>query len=474
MVVRVCLFSLALLLACDESTDGAGGGGAGSGPLHLGERVSADGEGLIELRVDAPATLTLHLDGEARVLEVAGTNAESMSFVEGSVIAEPAGEPYDGGVWLRPRPVDAETIELEIEGQGAVDVSISVRGAPAPAVVRERGLFWTQPEIVDDASVIGLARVLAAASDDGHGGVLFNQWLHRFATTLHSERAGPAQLADELNGMFGAPSAWDLDALPFIVTGVHNRIDLAARQGACGELRVSIASTHPVYAPFHMLFLFEQAPRENDIGPGGNVHCLGAARRWARLSDLNAPSFLDAAKAILDDAIVPDHFLLAETVELTVSPWEWRQWTRQDVDVFDNPPLFQTVDVARLNQSGATRDSFLTFVAENASALDARMIEIPAVFRSASARVPPSAPATQLSLDGLQDGVLSTYPDLAESIEIVGCPTCHTSNVEFVQTSLEREPSAFYDLELDARGERIDRLNRGVIEPAPPFGPLQD
>ena len=476
MLARGCLFALLLLAACDESTDdGTGGGGAGPAQaVHLGEVVSEGGEGVAELRVDAPGTLTVHLDGQARIVEVDGVGAESMRFLDGSVIVDPEGEPYDGGAWLRPRPIEVETVELEITGQGTVDLSIWVRGEPAPAVVRERGLFWTQPAIVDDAYVVGLARVLGAASDDGHGGALLDQWLHRFATTLHSERAGPAQLADEFNAVFGSPSAWDLDALPFVVTGVHNRLDLAARQSACGELRVSIASTHAVYAPFHMLFLFEQAPREDDIGPGGTVHCLGTARRWARLSALDEGAFFVAAREILDETIAPDRFLLAETVELTVSPWEWRQWTREDAEVFDNPALFQTVDVTRLNQPGASRDSFLAFVADNAQALDARAMEIPATFRSASARVPPSAPAERLSLEGLDAGVLSTYPDLAEAIEIVGCPTCHTSNVEFVQTSIEREASPFYDLELDARGERLDRLNLGVIEPVPPFGPLQD
>jgi hypothetical protein len=161
-------------------------------------------------------------------------------------------------------------------------------------------------------------------------------------------------------------------------------------------------------------------------------------------------------------------------VELTVSPWEWRQWEPVGPDTLDNPLLFQTVATAELNAPGALRDDFLGFVADRAAALDDRTEALPERFRARSARVPPSAPAERLSLEGLDPEVASAYPDLARSIEIVGCPTCHTETAEFVQTSVDREFSPFYDAELDARATRLDRLNAGVDEPPPPFGPLQE
>jgi hypothetical protein len=335
-------------------------------------------------------------------------------------------------------------------------------------------LVWTDAAIVDDPSIVGLGRVLAAASSDGHGGVLLDRWFRRFATTLHSERAGPAQLMDELAAQQGSdPSAWDLDALPFVVTAVHNRHDLAERGGGCGELRVSLASTHPTYAPLHLIFLFRQAPRADDLGPDGSTHCLGTARRWARLSSLDAAAFVSAAATLLDEVLAFDRFLLAESVELTVSPWEWRQWAPVSVDELDNPPLFQTVATPLLNQPGALRDDFLGWVGDNAQALADRSVEIPASYRPASAQAPPSVPLEPLDLSGLDAAIASAFPNLAHDIEIVGCPTCHTDDANFVHTTVQRTFSPFYDRELDARAVRIDALNRGESQPTPPFGPLQ-
>ena len=303
---------------------------------------------------------------------------------------------------------------------------------------------------------------------------MLDAWFRRFATTLHSERAGPAQLADELALTHGAdPATWDLDALPFKVTGVHNRLDLADRGGGCGELRVSIASTHPTYAPFHMLFLFRQAPGEGDVGPGGAVHCLATARRWARLAALSDDDFVIASSLLLEEVLVHERFLLAESVELTVSPWEWRQWTPSESGELDNPPLFMTVATPMLNEAGPLRDDFLAFVAENAESLASRTTPIPSGFRAQSARVPPSVPAERLDLTGLDPAILAAYPSLAGRIEIVGCPTCHTTDANFVQTNVDRTFSPFYERELDARGARLDAMQTGEPVPVPPFGPLQ-
>src|SRR5688500_3177090 len=91
-----------------------------------------------------------------------------------------------------------------------------------PLIKRERSLFWTQPEIVDEVT---FGSVLARIASDGHGGRLLDAWFRRFATTAHSERAQPAQLMDEVAASQGAdPSTWQLGSLPFKVTGIHNRI----------------------------------------------------------------------------------------------------------------------------------------------------------------------------------------------------------------------------------------------------------
>ncbi len=465
----------------------AGSGGAEDGPpiLDLAAALDAGGEGSVtaEVTVEGAHAITLALGGAERVIsiDVAGApvaidlDAEASSQAIDVGVAPALFAPYDGGQWLRPRPVGRRDVVLRLEGSGAVTVTAHAHGPPVPAARRERSLVWTDDALLDDPSVVGAARILGAIAGDGHGGRLLDAWFRRFATTIHSERAGPAQLMDQIAADQGSdPSTWDLDALPFRITGVHDRLDLAARSGGCGELRVSMASIDPVVAPLHILFLFRQAPRADDVAPDGSLHCLGTARRWSRLSALDGEPFLDAARAWLDEGIAGPSFLLAETVELTVSPWEWRQWEAAGADTLDNPPLFQTVASASLNAPGALREDFLAFVAERADALDARTEPLPERFRARSARVPPSAPAERLSLDGLDPEVAGAYPDLARAIEIVGCPTCHTETAEFVQTSVDREFSPFYDAELDARATRLDRLNAGVDEPPPPFGPLQE
>lgn len=328
-----------------------------------------------------------------------------------------------------------------------------------PEIDRERSLVWIDPMIVDDPAIVGLGRVMAAVAADGHGGVLLRDWLESFATTAHSERLGPALLIEELEQTFGADArAWDVDALPFMVTAVHNRIDLGPRDGDCGELRVSVASTHPIYAPLHLIFLFEQ--------PGDGDGCRTTAQRWARLSALEGAELVAAASAILGEHLVRERFVLAESVELTVSPWEWRQWTLDGAPA--NPPLFQTADTARLNQPGALRDRFVAFARDNAAGLAAREVEIPVEFRAASARVPPGVERERLEL------AIDGYPELAAAVEIVGCPACHTENAEFVHTSVERTFSDFYDLELDARASWLAATAAGRDAGVPPFGPLQE
>jgi hypothetical protein len=441
--------------------------------VHVGTALDAAGEGTLSVTLDPPgaAHIAIHLDGQARIVEIDVAGAVSATL--GGTSGAAYGHGTTSGVWLRPAPFADGVLDLDV-GEGASQVTIAVRGAPLPEAREERSLVWTDPALLDDPSAIGTARVLGAAAEDGHGGLLLERWFRRFATTLHSERAGPAQLIDEIAALQGSdPEAWDLDALPFKVTGIHNRIDLAHASGGCGELRVSLASTHAVYAPLHLLFLFRQEPAADDIGPDGAIHCLGSARRWSRLSALDGVAFIDAARAWLGDKLIHERFLLAESVELTVSPWEWRQWLPMGGDELDNPPLFQTVATGLLNQPSALRDSFLAFVEKNAAALAAREVELPAAFRQPSARLPPSVPAEPLDLSGIPPGILQAYPALGTAIEIVGCPRCHTEDANFVHTAADRTFSPFYQRELEARAERLDAMGRGSLVPLPPFGPLQ-
>jgi len=452
----------------------AGGDAAGALVVHLGEVVDGAGEGraILEVeRVGDETRVEIDLDGEARIVEVAVTfTTEGTATFDGETVS-----PEGATAWFRPRPVTEPTVVLSLAGQGAAEVEVWARGAPVPAARRERSLVWFEPALLDDPARVGLSRVMAAAAADGHGGPLLAAWFRRFATTVHSERAGPAQLIEEIAAAQGDdPTTWDLDRLPFRVTGVHDRLDLAPRDGGCGQLRVSMASTHPVYAPLHLIFLFRVPPADDDVAPDGTVHCLGVARRWGRLSALDGDAFVAAATRLLDETLVHERFLLAETVELTVSPWEWRQWVPVDgEEAFDNPPLFQTVDVQGVNAPGALRDAFLAFVAANAEGLSSRTVELPERFRAPSAQAPPSAPRTLLDLGGLDPAVSAAYPELARDVESVGCPACHTDDAEFVQTSVEREPSPFYDRELDARAARLDAMNAGALVPMPPFGALQ-
>lgn len=459
---------LALVAACSSAGDGEPGPGGSSGPastsvVHLGAAVDAEGEGKVVVDVPAGANreVVVDLDGEHRVVEAA---CEGASMHVGTDAPS---------TWIRPRPVREPRITIAIAGTAPAKVTVWARGAPPPPVRRERSLTWLDRSIVEHPSV-GLARVFEAASDDGHGGKMLERMLRRFASTAHSERPALAALADDIASREGGDaSKWNLDDLPFVMTGVHNRLDLS-HGDLCGELRISFASTHPTFAPFHMIVLFAQPAAEDDRAPDGSVHCLGTTRRWSRLSLLEGATFESAARRMLDTYLVKENFLFVETLELTVSPWEWRQWVKVGPDALDNPVLFQTVDVEQVNAPGPLRDDFLQWVADNAEALDATRMLVPDRFRAPSARVPPGAPRPALDLTGLRSDVAAKYPDLARKIEIVGCPACHTENAPFVQTSPSRSLSPFYEAELVARAKRMDAMNETGEPPPRRYGPLQD
>lgn len=361
---------------------------------------------------------------------------------------------------------------------GELDASVSDAGFITVRI--QASLFWSDAGVVDDLSVVSFSKLMKLASHDDHGGRLLSAWFNRFASTAHSERPLPAQFIDEVSRVQGPdPSSWDLSRLPFVVTGLHNRVDLASLEpgGHCGEFRVSAASTDPTLQPFHMLFLFRQ-PLEAGDTVNGQATCEATARVWARLSTLEGAALETELRSAFARQLTRDRFLLIETVEQAASPWEWRQWIKGPAGsglpyVLENPPLFQQLDVERLNAPGPTRTAFLAWIAANARQLDARSVLIPETFRPASIRGIAGVPRTALSLQGADAQVLQRFPTLRQQLEIVGCEACHTTDADFVQTRANRTISPFYEKELRARARHLEQLAAGLA-PRAPFGPLQN
>jgi hypothetical protein len=435
----------------------------------LGCMAGTDAPIVIELDRDAEVTRRFAIDRAREVTLVTRAPTVAEAWAEGAAIAgRPQAQLEAGGseAWLAPQVIDGELV-LTLEGNGPVTLTVHGRGEPAPGVDRARALAWFDAGILDDSTIVSFASVLAAIAEDGHGGALLHRWFSAFAAGPGAGRATFAQFLREIEATQGGdPTRWNLAALPMKLTGVHNRHDLAGGQ-ACGELRVSIASSHPTFSPVHLIFLFAQPARADDVTPDGFVHCRGTARRWARLGALDRVAFATAARELIATSVTRESFLLAESLELSISPWQWRQWRFEADGRLTNPPLFQTVDVARVDAPGPLRDAFLAEVRANAGAIAARTWTVPAQFSSPVADVQPNAraPLVQLSAD--------LDPSLALSIGMIGCPRCHTDDADFLHTGFDRRPSPFYDKELDARAARLDAITRGEWPPPPPFGPLQ-
>ena len=120
------------------------------------------------------------------------------------------------------------------------------------------------------------------------------------------------------------------DRLPQFDRNRDNRIDRADYSvgGHCGEFRASFTSTDIALPSFHALFIFRQPAGAGDTGADGRVNCAATARRWAELSRLDGDALRAAVRAEIRGGFTTERFLLAETVELTISPWEWRQWVK--------------------------------------------------------------------------------------------------------------------------------------------------
>jgi hypothetical protein len=371
-------------------------------------------------------------------------------------------------------PVPDSGMPVHDAGTPPPDAGTPDAGTPytPPVVAYDHSLFWTDPALLDDASLISFAKLMQAAAGSGNGGPLLQQWFNRFRTSF--ERDQPATfLYDFAKDAGSDPSQWDLSRLQFKLTGVHNRIDKAdsSAGGNCGELRASVTSLEPELQQFHMLFIFGQPAGAGDTAADGHVSCEATARRWAALSELDGGALLDAVRGEFTRGFVPERFALIETVEQTISPWEWRQWTPADGGL-DNPLLFQQADAPALNMPGQRRDDFLRWVTANAPALNARTLLVPQEFRAPIIQVQQGVARTPLSLDGVDAGVLTQFPQLRQNIELMGCAACHTADAEFLQTADDRTPSSFYKKELTARERNLESLARGE-SPVVPYGPLQ-
>jgi hypothetical protein len=464
----------------DASVDAPAGGETQTWALGA---PRADGAPLVsELEVLAPATVTLAglPDGEHLV------RVETIELEGAPSVSAPWIVPTDvvpGGFLARSRRVSAPLEPIAIDGPAGsrVRLVLTIRAVPPDADI-DRSLTWTDPAIVDDPAIVGPARVLAAWSDDGHGGLLLDRFLRTFGVTAHSERPALVELADAFARDFGAdPASWDLDALPLRVTAVHNRIDLR-NDAHCGELRVSFNVTDSEFPFVHFLFLFAQS-RTDDVSELGIRHCEETAFRWAWLVSAPAGDFVETARGILGASLVRERFLLAESLERTVGTWEWRQWSPVDnadpatrdllPRVLENPRLFQTLDVAAINGPGALRDDFLAWLAANADAAEARTIAVPERFAPLSARATEGVLSPELDLSGADPAVLARAEALVTALDRVGCPGCHARSETFVQTSPDRAFSPFYMDELVARRAALDAF-RDASTATPPFGALSD
>jgi hypothetical protein len=427
-------------------------------PLVIDELLALRDGALVVEVVDVP-------EGALVSVEVVGEGS-----LEAALGASEPTERDGDAVWWRARPSDGGELELIVTSDAVSEARVRVIArTPPPDAQRDRSLVWTDPALVDDPSAVGLEKVMTAAAD-GHGGALLDEWLRTFARTAHSERPALADFADHLRDLHGNdPAAWDVGALPFRVTAVHNRLDLR-NDAHCGELRVSLNVTDEVYPFIHFLFLFAQEPTDLDVSFTGALHCEDTAFRWASLSATDDARFQSGARAILDGALVPSSFLLAESLERSVGTWEWRQW-RPSGTSFENPPLFQTVDVERLNAPGSERDELLAWIADEASAIEARRALIPSRFAPLSARATEGVPRPLLDLTGLDPSV--DAESVARSLDTVGCPGCHARSPTFLQTNADRTFSPFYEDELDARAAVLDSFRTGAPIDAP-FGALSD
>jgi hypothetical protein len=432
-------------------------------------RVTALGEG-------QDCTVTLNADTNVLVEAIGPTEGVQLSL---GTLAET--EPG----WIRPhltRPDQYQLVIHALRTMGTFDVRIRTR--TPPGVTGQRAVLVSDPAVLGDGFLVNLTLVMSVVAEDQHGGRMLAELLKRFSTTAHSTRTGPRALYDSLVTNYGGdPSLWSLHVLPFKVVGVANRLDLADGT-QCGHVWLTFATTEPAFQPFLLTFAFTQPPRETDLSPHGTVHCEDTARFWARILAYDEAS---ALSRVLPRVLRRDQFVKLQTSEAigpTGQSWEFREWRKVPNPaggtelpmVLDNVRMPQTVDVERINAAGQDRNDFLTFVDQNAAALDAYRQLIPEQFLALSARVSPDTSRPVLDLSGLPSSTAAQFPSLRQKIELSGCPACHVTDASFRQLGADGTPSAFYSKELAARLRLVQDMAAGV-SPLPNaltvFGPRQ-
>ncbi len=350
-------------------------------------------------------------------------------------------------------------------------------------------LEWpTNHRVVSNKDVVGLGRMMALISAEGHGGPLLAHWLGSFESAEGPSRSGPAALLAHLQSTKGAdPALWNLDDLNFTVSSVQNRIDLRDAN-SCGQLRVVLTSPATGFEDaFQMVFLFQQPPRPLDYTPLGTLHCTSTALVWARLSAAGVQPVTaeDPLTSVLENILQRGNFLRVKTSEKigAETDYEFREWilalnpdptaTPALRNILVNRPLFQTVDTPRLNTPGPERDAFLAYVGDNAAALHARTALIPQQFLAVAARAD-GVNWTPLDLTGVPQATLDAFPQLRQQIEVVGCTGCHRSRAgtQLIHSRRSGGHSAYLVEELIARTVDLLRLSTGVPQPVP-YGPLQ-
>src|SRR5687767_12489042 len=103
MSSRAAWLVISAAAACGTPDDSNGG----LVEVQLAAVVDQQGEGRVDLEVEAPATVRVFMGGQARIVEAA-----------------------IGSTWIRPQSVLTASIDFNVPGEGPVAVTIWARGAP--------------------------------------------------------------------------------------------------------------------------------------------------------------------------------------------------------------------------------------------------------------------------------------------------------------------------------------------------------
>ncbi|MDQ3266763.1 MAG: hypothetical protein M3Y59_24445 [Myxococcota bacterium] len=448
-------------------------------PLHVNARPEIVDNAVVYRPVDVLVELRVEVEAPER-----DTTPDSVHTSLDGV-----DQPEPGWVGIHTLATGEHVLRVTSDQAAELRFIIRSEGELPQSLNSALSLEWpTNNRVVSDKDVVGLGRMMALISAEGHGGPLLAHWLASFESTEGPSRSGPAALLAHLQAQRGAdPALWNLDELNFSVSSVQNRIDLRDAT-SCGQLRVVITATDTGFEEaFQMVFLFKQPPRPLDYSPQGTLHCTATALVWARLSKSGAlpTDGQNPIATAIGEVLQRANFLRVKTSEKigAETDYEFREWVlavNPDPaaapalrNLLVNRPMFQTVDTQRLNTPGAERDAFIAYVSDNAAALNARTALIPQEFLAVATRAD-GVNWTPLDLSGVPQPTLDAFPQLRQQIEVVGCTGCHTSRAgtKLIHSRRNGGHSAYLLEELSARTNDLLKLSTGVPEPVP-YGPLQ-